>query len=843
MGDMFRSEGMALCQMFIQHEAAYASVAELGERGCVQFRDLNSEVNSFQRKFITEVRRCDELERRLRYIENELHKDEIALPHLDVDDEPAAPNPREIVDLEAQLESIETELRELSHNAVNLDTNFLDMTELKQVLENAADFFSAEEILNLDSNRYVDPAESKQRGQLGFVAGVIKLEKFFAFERMLWRIGRGNIFVKRSDLSGMVKDPETGHPLLKTIFVAFFQGEQLKQRIKKICQAFHASVYPCPSAHNEREEMLKDVRTRLEDLKLVLNSTADHRNRVLVAAARNVPSWSVMVKKMKAIYHTLNMFNMDVSNKCLIGEGWVPIQDLPVVQNALATGSKAVESAIPSFLNVIESNEQPPTFTRTNKFTSGFQNLIDSYGVASYREANPALYTCISFPFLFAVMFGDLGHGLILFLFALYLVLKEDELRKIKGEIFNIFFGGRYIILLMGLFAMYTGFIYNDVFSKSMNIFGSSWRARYNTTTVLSNAFLQLNPRYHAQGVYPMGLDPVWQLADNKIIFLNTYKMKLSIIFGVIHMIFGVMMSLVNYINFRKYINILMDFLPQVIFLTLLFGYMVFMMFFKFVKYSGSADELELTPGCAPSILILFINMMLFKHQKPLEGCKEYMFEEQDSLQTIFVVIAVVCIPWMLLGKPLYYLIKRKSSPQHQIHANGDVEMNGMEQAKPAASQDGAGGGGHGGHDPDNEPMGEIFIQQAIHTIEYVLVLFLIQPLIYRLWALSLAHAPLNILGIEFFVVIFAELSEVLWNMVMKMGFRAGYEGAVMLYIVFGFWALLTFGILVLIEGLSAFLHTLRLHWVEFMSKFYEGLGYAFQPFSFRMILYEEEEA
>ncbi|XP_061397032.1 V-type proton ATPase 116 kDa subunit a 1-like [Musca vetustissima] len=823
MGDMFRSEEMALCQLFIQPEAAYASVAELGELGCVQFRDLNGEVSSFQRKFVTEVRRCDELERRIRYVENEMRKDDIEMPKLDEDNEPAAPNPREIIDLEAHLESIETELKELSQNAVNLNVNYNDMSELKAVLENTESFFDDKEILNLDTNRYVDPNDvnaQQQRGQLGFIAGVIKLEKFFAFERMLWRISRGNVFLKRSDLSGMLKDPETGNPVLKTVFVAFFQGEQLKQRIKKICSAFHAAVYPCPSAHQERVDMLKDVSTRLEDLKLVLNSTADHRNRVLVSAARNLPAWTVSVKKMKAIYHTLNMFNMDVSNKCLIGEGWVPLNDFQTVSNALARGSKLVESTIPSFVNIIETHEQPPTFTRTNKFTNGFQNLIDSYGVASYREANPALYTCITFPFLFAVMFGDLGHGLILFAFALYLVIRENELRKIKGEIFQLFFGGRYIILLMGLFSLYTGFIYNDVFSKSMNIFGSSWRARYNTTTVLDNPNLQMNPEYHVEGVYPMGLDPIWQLGDNKIIFLNTYKMKLSIIFGVLHMIFGVCMSLVNYTHFKRRVNIIMDFIPQIVFLVLLFGYMVFMMFFKFVKYSAKADEQALTPGCSPSILILFINMMLFKHQEPLDGCEEYLFEGQDMIQTVFVIIAVICIPWMLLGKPLYIMCQRKKQPAVH-HTNGDVENNAV---KPAPSAE----GGHGGHGHENEPMGEVFIQQAIHTIEYVLSTISHTASYLRLWALSLAHA---------------QLSEVLWNMVMHMGFvPIDYVGGVIIFFMFGAWAVLTFGILVLIEGLSAFLHTLRLHWVEFMSKFYEGLGYAFQPFSFKAMLNEVEE-
>lgn len=97
----------------------------------------------------------------------------------------------------------------------------------------------------------------------------------------------------------------------------------------------------------------------------------------------------------------------------------------------------------------------------------------------------------VTFPFLFALMFGDLGHGLVMFLFALYLVLKEkrleaarinDEVRLIASshfkfpiQIFQMFFSGRYIICLMGLFSIYTGLIYNDAFSKSFNLFGSSW--------------------------------------------------------------------------------------------------------------------------------------------------------------------------------------------------------------------------------------------------------------------------------------------------------------------------------------------------------------------------------
>uniref|UniRef100_A0A8C0FI38 V-type proton ATPase subunit a n=1 Tax=Bubo bubo TaxID=30461 RepID=A0A8C0FI38_BUBBB len=769
---------------------------------------LNPDVNVFQRKFVNEVRRCEEMDRKLRFVEKEIKKANI--PIMDTGENPEVPFPRDMIDLEANFEKIENELKEINTNQEALKRNFLELTELKFILRKTQQFFDemADPDLLEESSSLLEPSEMGRGAplRLGFVAGVINRERIPMFERMLWRVCRGNVFLRQAEIENPLEDPVTGDYVHKSVFIIFFQGDQLKNRVKKICEGFRASLYPCPETPQERKEMASGVNTRIDDLQMVLNQTEDHRQRVLQAAAKNIRVWFIKVRKMKAIYHTLNLCNIDVTQKCLIAEVWCPVADLDSIQFALRRGTEHSGSTVPSILNRMQTNQTPPTYNKTNKFTSGFQNIVDAYGIGTYREINPAPYTIITFPFLFAVMFGDFGHGILMTLIAVWMVLRESRIlsQKSDNEMFNMVFSGRYIILLMGLFSTYTGLIYNDCFSKSLNMFGSSWSVR---------------PMFSKVGVWltQACFSQIWNIASNKLAFLNSFKMKMSVILGIIHMLFGVTLSLLNHVYFKKPLNIYLGFIPEIIFMSSLFGYLVILIFYKWTAYDAHTSK------DAPSLLIHFINMFLFSYG---DTSNKMLYKGQQGLQCFLVVVALLCVPWMLVAKPLvlrHQYLRRKHLGTHNFGGirvgNGPTEEDAEIIQHDQLSTHSEEGEEYQRKDFD---FGDTVVYQAIHTIEYCLGCISNTASYLRLWALSLAHA---------------QLSEVLWTMVIHIGLSVrSLGGGFGLFFIFAAFATLTVAILLVMEGLSAFLHALRLHWIEFQNKFYTGTGFKFLPFSFDTI-------
>jgi len=141
-------------------------------------------------------------------------------------------------------------------------------------------------------------------------------------------------------------------------------------------------------------------------------------------------------------------------------------------------------------------------------------------------------------------------------------------------------------------------------------------------------------------------------------------------------------------------------------------------------------------------------------------------------------------------------------------------------------------GGKAGDHADDEEEFqfGEIMIHQLLETIEFILGSVSHTASYLRLWALSLAHAELATVfwqKIMFEVLsVTAETMDANWGTWIIVG--------LITFVGFSVWWAVTLMVMMWMELLSALLHALRLHWVEFQSKFYRGDGYQFVPFSMR---------
>lgn len=136
--------------------------------------------------------------------------------------------------------------------------------------------------------------------------------------------------------------------------------------------------------------------------------------------------------------------------------------------------------------------------------------------------------------------------------------------------------------------------------------------------------------------------------------------MKLSVIIAIVHMTFGIIVKAMNSIYFRKKLDFYFEFIPQVVFMVILFGYMDFLIIFKWLKNWDHivVDDIP-SRQWAPSIISTMMNIGLAMGKtgekpdgnSPMWG--KIGDSWQDMLQLLILIVAFLCVPLMLLPKPL----------------------------------------------------------------------------------------------------------------------------------------------------------------------------------------------
>lgn len=301
-----------------------------------------------------------------------------------------------------------------------------------------------------------------------------------------------------------------------------------------------------------------------------------------------------------------------------IGFIWVPMEREPEIKEVIASFGSAEFKPLRRDASD-DHLVDPPTYFKTNSVTYIFQEITNTYGVPKYHEANPSVFGIVTFPFQFAVMFGDYGHGSLIFLVGAFLVLFND---KLKGGALDSALQLRYILMMMGAMAVFTGLLYNEFFAIPNNWFGTCFDVNSRCTT----GDVGCNPSYFPKGcedpalgceitcVYPFGVDPAWYLSPNLLTFTNNIKMKLAVIIGVVHMTIGVLVKGTNAIFFRNHLDLIFEVITGLVILLGMFGWMDLLIFSKWTYAMNpySVDPaMQETIKSAPSIITVMINNFL----------------------------------------------------------------------------------------------------------------------------------------------------------------------------------------------------------------------------------------
>jgi V-type H+-transporting ATPase subunit a len=254
-----------------------------------------------------------------------------------------------------------------------------------------------------------------------------------------------------------------------------------------------------------------------------------------------------------------------------------------------------------------------PTMFRQTEFSQVFQQIVDTYGVPNYKEANPALFTCITFPFLFGVMFGDIMHGSLLLGFSLWVYWAG---KASSDALTPHLWGIKHFLLLMGIFSTFCGFCYNDYGSTPLYLFGRSCYDCVGDQCVQREGC-----------VYPIGVDPTWFLSTSELTFMNSIKMKIAVIFGVAQMSLGICLKGSNNLFKKQYVDFVFEFLPQIIIMLALFGYMDYLIVIKWLT------DWEGRTANSPSVISTMIDMFL-NGGKPTIPTDEPLIAETWEVQT-----------------------------------------------------------------------------------------------------------------------------------------------------------------------------------------------------------------
>lgn len=226
--------------------------------------------------------------------------------------------------------------------------------------------------------------------------------------------------------------------------------------VEKIVKAHHAEIFSIPKdLPHKTKEALREVNNRLKDNSEKEKAISGSLHKLDVENKNNLPAWKETIENILTILNAKK--NMLQSGRLATIKGFVPKKNKVALDEKVHSllGEKAIV-----LQNDASGSEKTPTKINNNRFVRPFEEVTKLYGLPHYGEVDPTPFMAISFPILFGLMFGDMGHGLILMIggFAVGMLVKKNQ--GIKNLAF--------ILALCGLAATIAGALFGEFFGKEL---------------------------------------------------------------------------------------------------------------------------------------------------------------------------------------------------------------------------------------------------------------------------------------------------------------------------------------------------------------------------------------
>ena len=268
------------------------------------------------------------------------------------------------------------------------------------------------------------------------ITGLCYASDELRMKRMIFRVSRDKVLCTYFD----AEFPEEFKPKEPMkIFVMFCPKiDYLVAKMLKVCDVYNCPRFDIPDNYvGHVMEILPDIsekilehKTYLQEAKKTLKSHLED----YILINKKLQLYKIYFKKEKLIF--LNLSRCNCGDNFIDGEVWVLKKYFNKLTNELRKDND--EESLVSFIDVKDYGMDRPTYINVNGFIYPFQEIVNQYGIPNYHEINPGFFTIITFPFLFGIMFGDMGHGLILLCISLYLFHLANKGKRRNNNIINV---------------------------------------------------------------------------------------------------------------------------------------------------------------------------------------------------------------------------------------------------------------------------------------------------------------------------------------------------------------------------------------------------------------------